>query len=210
MEDDMKYLFFILSSQTSSSTSSNSSQSSTESLMKLVQSPILYIVLGAIVLLIIVFYLFRRIVKAKSNTVIIVTRKGKIHKTIDDRNPKYFMVPFVDKMGAVISLKEQEFTSDQLFINNGPDHLYKVNYTLTYKVLDAVQHYPYLNNFQKLLTSQLNDRLREFADQGNALILVKDYREHSEDILALVNKAVEEYHIQVVAFKVNRIEPLGR
>lgn len=195
---------------TSNSTTPSSSESAKEALMNVVKSPVFYIVIGAIVLLIIAFYLYRRIVKARPNCVVIITRKGKVYKTLDENHPKYFMVPFVDKIGATISLKETEFSSDKLFINNGPDHLYKVNYTLLYKVTDPVQHYPYHEKLQDLISSKLNEDLREFADKGNALVLVKDYREHSQEILDIINQSLQQYQIEVLSFKVNMIEPLGK
>ncbi len=181
-----------------------------EQLMKILKSPVLYIVLGAIVLLIIVFYLVRRFIKAKPNAVTIVLRKGQIHKVVDDKNPKYFLVPFIDKVGAIISLNERELTSDKLFINNGPDALYKVNYTLKYKVTNPVEFYKYNENINNLITKKLNDDLREYADQGNALVLVKDYRVNSDLILSLINKAIEEYQVGALSFKINLIEPMGR
>ena len=188
----------------------NQGSGTKEQLMKILKSPVLYIVLGAIVLLIIVFYLIRRFIKAKPNAVTIVVRKGQIHKVVDDKNPKYFLVPFADKVGAIISLNERELNSDKLFINNGPDALYKVNYTLKYKVTNPVEFYKYVNNFQDLIIKKLNDDLREYADQGNALVLVKDYRANNELILSLINKAIEEYQVEALSFKINLIEPMGR
>lgn len=195
---------------TSDTTPSNNSESAKEALMNIVKSPVFYIVIGVIVLLIIAFYLYKRIVKARPNSVVIITRKGKVFKTLDENHPKYFMVPFVDKVGATIFLKETEFSSDKLFINNGPDYLYKINYTLLYKVTNPVQHYPYHERLQDLISSKLNEDLREFADKGNALILVKDYREHSQEILGIINQSLQQYQIEVLSFKVNMIEPLGK
>ena len=188
----------------------NQGSGTKEQLMKILKSPVLYIVLGAIVLLIIVFYLVRRFIKAKTNAVTIVVRHGQIHKVVDDKNPKYFLVPFIDRVGAIISLDERELNSDKLFINNGPDALYKINYTLKYKVTNPVEFYKYVNNFQELIIKKLNDDLREYADQGNALVLVKDYRSNVDLILSLINKAIEEYKVEVLSFKINLIEPIGR
>ena len=188
----------------------NQGSGTKEQLMKILKSPVLYIVLGAIVLLIIVFYLVRRFIKAKPNAVTIVIRHGQIHKVVDDKNPKYFLVPFIDRVGAVISLNERELNSDKLFINNGPDALYKVNYTLKYKITNPVEFYKYVNNFQELIIKKLNDDLREYADQGNALVLVKDYRANTDLILSLINKAIEEYQVEALSFKINLIEPMGR
>ena len=60
---------------------------------------------------------------------------------------------------------------------SGPDALYKINYTLKYKVTDPKEFFKYLNNIQNILTVRLNDELRLYADQGNVLVLVKDYKE---------------------------------
>ena len=199
-----------ISSSGSGSSSSSSSGGSLESLKQIFTNPILYIVVGALILLLIAFYLIRRIVKATPNATTIIVRGRKVYKVLDENNPKYFMVPFRDSVGAVITSSEKEFASDKLFINNGPDALYKINYRLKYKVLDPVKFYPYLESLPNALPSKLNDELRLYADNGNALTLVKDYREKSAEILKVINKAVEEFQIEVTEFKINLIEPLGR
>ena len=201
-------LLLILSSASSEGSGSGSS-GSMESIKKIFTNPILYIVLGALVLLIIAFYLFKRFVKATPNATTIIVRKGKIQKILDENNPKYFMVPFLDSVGAVIVHNEKEFSSDKLFINNGPDSLYKINYTLKYKILDPVKFYPYIDKVQNLLPTKLNDELRLYADNGNAMVLIKDYRSKANEILEVINKAVAEYQIEVVDFKINLIEPMG-
>ena len=202
-------LLSIFSSAADSS-GNGSGSGSMESLKKIFTNPIFYIVLGAIVLLIILVYIIRRFVKAKPNATTIIVRGGKVYKVLDEKNPKAFLVPFRDSIGAVIANNEKEFNSDKLFINNGPDALYKVNYTLKYRVIDPKEFYPFTDKLDKVLPAKLNDELRLFADQGNALVIVKDYRENGQKIIDLINKAVEEYHIEVSAFKVNLIEPLGR
>ena len=93
--------------------------------------------------------------------------------------------------------------------HNGPDALYKINYTLTYKVTNPKEFYKYLDKIQNILPVKLNDELRLYADQGNALVLVKDYRENASIILEVINKSVEEYNIKVTEFKINIIEPMG-
>ena len=211
----MKQLLIpLLSSVASSSENNNSGTGSTESITKalkdMVKSPVFYIVIGGLILLIIVVYLLRRIIKPRPNLVSVIIRKGKIYKLIDDKSSSYFMVPFADKLGAVISLNEKELSSDKLFINNGPDALYQVNYTLKYKVIDPKEFYKYNDNINSLIINKLNDDLREFADAGNALVLVKDYRENSAKILELINKSLEQYSIEALSFKINLIQPLGR
>ena len=61
--------------------------------------------------------------------------------------------------------------------SSGPDALYKINYILKYKVTNLKEFYKFINNINNLLPIKLNDELCLYADQGNALILVKDYRE---------------------------------
>ena len=211
----MNPLYLILSSSAESASSSgsgsgSSSGGSLESLKQIFTNPVLYIVVGALILLLIAFYLIRRVVKATPNAKTIIVRGGKIHKVLDENNPKYFMVPFRDSVGAVITDSEKEFSSDKLFINNGPDALYKINYRLKYKVIDPVKFYPFLEKLPNALPAKLNDELRLYADNGNALTLVKDYREKNAEILKVINKAVEEFQIEVTEFKINLIEPLGR
>lgn len=189
---------------------SGSSEQLMEALKNMVKSPIFYIVIGLIVLLIVAFYLYRRVTTNREGNVTLVVRKGEIYKTLEGNNEKYFLVPFVDRVGAVISLKEKEFSSDKLFINNGPDALYKVNFTIKYKVTDPKEFYKFYDKIDNLMLNKLNEDLREFADKGNAMVLVKDYRENSNQILELMNKALEEYFVEVLSFKINLIEPLGK
>ena len=188
----------------------NNSSAALDKIKEVFTRPYIYIVLVVIVLAIVAFYLVRRITKAKHNATIIIVRDGKIYKVVDEACPKYFRVPFKDNIGAVISHEDQEFTSDQLFINNGPDALYKVNYTLTYRVVDPKKHFPYVNKINEVLPVRINDELRLFADKGNALLLVKDYRENTDKILEVVNNAIAKYSIKASEFKINLIEPMGK
>ena len=200
----------IILSAAASSEGDSSTQGSTESLKKIFTNPVLYIVLGALVLLILIVYLVRKNVRATPNATTIIVRKGQIQKVLDENNPKYFMIPFRDSVGAIITKDEKELNSDKLFINNGPDALYKINYTLKYKVLDPVAFYPFLGNIEELLVRRLNDDLRLYADQGNALTIVKDYREKEDAILEVINKGIAEYHLEATSFKINLIEPMGK
>ena len=203
--------FFIFDEAASEASSNDSStQKLTESLMQIVKSPVFYIVIGAIVLLILAVYLFRRIVSPRQNAVIIIAKKGQIVKLLDEKSPKHFLVPFVERVGAIIPLGDMELTSDKLFINNGPDALYKVNFTLKFKVVDPKEFYRYQSNIEGLIVARLNEDLREFADRGNAMILVRDYRDHASEILTLINKAIEQYSVSASQFKINLIEPLGK
>ena len=199
----------VTSEATSESGTASSTEKLTESLKNIVKSPIFYIVLGAIVLLIIVIYLLRRIIGPQANAVKVIVRRGKIVKLIDENSKKHFLVPFVESIGAVIPLNEQEFSSDKLYINDGPDALYKVNYTLRYKVVDVNKFYENMNSFNNSVVTKINDDLREYADQGHASDIVKDYRERNDKLIELLNKAVESYGVQATAFKINFIEPLG-
>lgn len=209
------FLFALLAGSTSNPAENSSAGSSggtagaTESLKKLFTNPVIYIVLGAIVLLIIAVYLIRRFTGPVPGATKIIVRGGKIHKVLKEGDGRYFMVPFRDAVGAVIGHKEQNFSSDKLFINNGPDALYKVHYTLTYKVVDPVAFYPFSGRINELLNGKLNDELRLYADQGNALVIVRDYRENAALLLSLINKAIEEYQVEATSFKINIIEPLG-
>ena len=196
------------SSVPGNSGSSSSTDGMKDALMNIVKNPVFYVIIGLIILAIIAFYLYRRLIKSRANVVSIVVRGGKIYKIVDGTNlSKYFMVPFKDRLGAIIPLNEQEFNSDKLFINNGPDALYRVNYTLKYKVMEPEEFYPYISNFQKLVETKLNDDLREFADRGNALKIVKDYRESTKDLLVIINRALGRYGVKATQFKINFIEP---
>ena len=208
----MNKLLVILTSTTSENTgdSASSTDKLSNSLKGMVRSPIFYGVIGGLVLLIIVVYLLRRFVKAKANTKTIVVRKGQIYKVVDESNPRYYLVPFKDHVGAVISLNDRILNSDKLFINNGPDHLYQINFSLTYKVINAEDYFKVGENVEQKMLTNINDTLREFADKGNALVLIKDYREQAKEILSLINKAISPLSVEASSFKINLIQPLGR
>ena len=194
----------------SSSSSSGSTEKITEFLKNMVKSPWFYVVIGLIVLLIIAVYLLRRFVKPAGNTVKVVVRGGNIYKLIEEDSPKYFMVPFKDSLGAVIGLDEKEFSSDKLYINNGPDALYKINYTLKYNVTVIEKFFEHKDTYQDEIVTKINDCLREYADEGHALEIVKDYRKHSEALVGLLNKVTEDYGVTVSECKINFIEPFGK
>lgn len=88
--------------------------------------------------------------------------------------------------------------------------LYNINYTRKYKITNFKEFFKYIDKIQNLLLVKLNDELRLYADQGNALILVRDYRENANKILEVINKAVSEFSIEVTEFKINIVEPIGR
>ena len=209
----MEKLLLILAeaaSEVENASSDNSAGKLASILKAMVKNPAFYVVIGILLLLIIVVYLFRRIVKPKAGFVTVVIRKGDIHKLIDEKSSGCFIVPFIDRVGAVIPLGEQELSSDKLYINNGPDALYQISFTLTYKVLDPKAFYAYKDGIQDRMIKKLNEDLREFADDGNALMLIKDYRENAAAILNLINKAIEPFFVEAKDFKINMIQPLGR
>ena len=128
---------------------------------------------------------------------------------IDENSSKYFLVPFLDGLGAIVSLRDRELESDKLFINNGPDALYKINYNLVYKVTNPEGFYLNSNNVQERIVNMINDSLREYADNGNVFVVIKEYREKEQDLLNTINKAIGEYYVEATSFKVNFIEPVG-
>ena len=198
-----------ISSVTSDSSGTSSADKMGDTLKKIVTSPIFYAVVGGLVLLIILVYLLRRFVRYTPNTAKIVVRQGAIHTIVGENNQKYYLVPFVDRVGAEISLNEKTFTSDQLFINNGPDHLYKVNYTLKYRVINPEKFYPFINGIQETLINVINDGLREFADKGNVMTIINDYREKEQELLEVINSYISKYIVEATSFKINFIEPMG-
>ena len=199
-------MFLILAEESTESSTDKLKQS----LQNLVKSPVFYIVIGAIVLLIIAVYLLRRIVKPEPNQVKVVLRKGKIQKLVDEKSSSYYLVPFVDTLGAVILLNEKELSSDKLYVNNGPDALYKINYTIKYKVTDVSKFFPKRESFTNEVITKINDSVREYADQGHVLEIIEKYRENSDKLVKLLNTITEEYGVQTTSFKINFIEPLGK
>ena len=199
-------MFLILAEESTESSTDKLKQS----LQNLVKSPVFYIVIGAIVLLIIAVYLLRRIVKPEPNQVKVILRKGKIQKLVDKKSSSYYLVPFVDTLGAVILLNEKELSSDKLYVNNGPDALYKINYTLKYKVTNVSKFFPKRESFTNEVITKINDSVREYADQGHVLEIIEKYRENSNKLVKLLNSITEEYGVETTNFKINFIEPLGK
>lgn len=202
--------FALFTSENTSNVSGDGADQMGDFFRKLFNGPVFYIVLCGIVLLFILFYLLRRIIRSKPNSVIIILRGRQIYKSLKEGDGSYFLIPFKDRIGAIISLKEQELTSDKLYINNGPDALYQINYTIKYKVLDSEVFFNYIENFIDKLTTKINDDLRVFADAGNALVLVKDYRLNDDKILKLLNESLKDFSVEAISFKINLIQPLGR
>lgn len=205
----MKNLVLFTSTSSSEATNSNG-LGSMDSLKQLFSNPVLYIVVGVLVALLIVIYFIKRFVKAKPNTSTIIIRKGRVRAILDEKNQTYFLVPFIDSIGAIVSNEEKEFSSDKLFINNGPDSLYKISYTLKYKITNLEGFYQFINTIDNLLPTKLNDELRFYADKGNALVLIKEYRDNIDVIINVINQAVKPFSIEVTDFKINIIEPIGQ
>ena len=204
------FLLSSTSSSTESSENSNSLDKTIETLKGLIKNPIFYIVISVLVLIVLIIYLLKRIIKPKPNHVTVVIRKGKVFKMVDEKSSIYFLMPFVDKVGAVLFLGEQELTSDKLFINNGPDFLYQINFTIRYKVADSIEFYKYSENIENSVIKKINEDLREFADAGNAPIIVKEYRANYPQILELINKSLQSFGLETTSFRINLIQPLGR
>ena len=203
----------LLAEETGTDTGTDTS-SSTDKMMDalkgIVTSPIFYIVLGALVVLIIVVYLIRRVVKPASNQVKVIVSGGKIVKLLDENSDKHFLVPFKESVGAIVTLSEKELSSDKLYINNGPDALYQINYTLGYKVSDVATYYNNADTFSTVIITKINDKLREYADEGHALDIVKDYRSNTSKLLELINSLTSSYGVEATSLKINYISPMGK
>ena len=181
-----------------------------ERLLAIFKSPVFYIVVGAFIALIIFIYLLRRFTRASSDSVVVITRKGKIRKILKENDGVYYRVPFVDSIGAVILLTDKTFTSERLFINDGPNHLYRYKYTFVYKVINPETCFNHLGNIQETIEIRINDSLRLFADNGNAQTLICNYRSSENEILKVINDAINDLGIEASGFKVDYIEPMGK
>lgn len=195
----------LLTVTTEQTTEAVQSDGTVDKFMEITKSPVFYIVIGVIVLLVIAFYLYRRFVKAGPGKVVVITKNGNISKLLREGDPKYFMVPFVDSLGATISLNEDSFTSDKLYINNGPEHLYKINYSLDYKVVDPELFYKHMQNFKDNAEIQINSVLRAYADNGNVSKIINDYRVYKDEILSKVCESLASFGVESIAFRVNYI-----
>ena len=206
----MKDLLFLTSTSQPSTSQTSESGGTMERLLEIFKNPIFYIIVGAFAALIIIVYFLRRFVRANPGQVVIVTRRGKVRKILNENDKIYYRAPFVDAVGAIISLSGNEFTSDKLFVNNGPDHLYRFNYTLLYNVTNPELFYKNFDGIQEKIEKQINDSLRFYVDQGNASKLINDYRSEEKNILSVINESINQFGAVVASFKVNYIEPIGR
>lgn len=198
---------------TSTSTPANESNQSSGAIDKLIsvfKNPILYIVVGVLIIFILIIYLLRRFTRANPGFAVVITRKGKIRKILTESDKTYYRVPFIDSIGAVILLNSKSFVSEKLFINNGPDHLYKINYTFIYGITNIGLFFENLDGIQNKIEKQINDRLRLFADNGNASTIIKEYRSEEKTFLSIINEVINQYGIEAQSFSVNYIEPIGK
>jgi len=190
---------------------SGSTTSGTEQLKKIFTQPAFYIVIGVIVLLIILFVIFRRFVRAHEGEEVIVLRKGKIFKILTAKDEKrYFLRFFKDKVGATINMNEQTFSSDKVFINDGPDALYKLHFAVKYKVVNSEAYYPKANNFADYFAESLNDECRLFAKVNGASLIIKDFDGNKKKIISHLNNVYLQNGVEITDFKINAIEPFGR
>ena len=136
-------------------------------------------------------------------------RKGEVIRVLDSKNPKAFLVPFKDKLGATITLESKTFTSDKLFINNGPDYLYKITYTIKYDIVNPKTFYPILNKFDSYAVDKINDDLRLFSEKNGADLILKNYLDNKGKIIETLNKFFKNDAIRVIDFKISAIEPIG-
>ncbi len=188
----------------------SSSDAALESLKEVFKNPIFYIVIGSCFALGLLFYFVRRNVRAKENCVIVIVRGGKVYKLVDRNNPCYYLVPFRDRVGAVLILDRRELSSDELYVNDGPDVLYQISYSLSYRINDPGVFYGCMNSLDKKMVVCINEAVQEFASIGNASIIVKNYRQNTERILTLLNDAVKDLGVLVESFKIVYILPLGK
>ena len=178
--------------------------------IKKIKNPVFYIIIGAFVALVVLVYLLRRFVHASPGSVVVIVRRGKIIKILTEKDQKYCRAPFLDSIGAIIMLNDKSFVSDKLFINDGPDRLYRINFNLFYRVNDPKLYFEHLNGFQEIAECRINDCLRLFADNGNAKTLIENYRSNEKKILDVINASLIDLGVEALSFKINYIEPMGK
>lgn len=205
----MEIVLLLTSTSSASSNESNQNGDVFKKFLNIFTNPVFYIVLAIIFALVIIYYFLKRIVVSKPNHAIVVLRNNKVYKIVDEGMPRYYLAPFIDSIGAIIRTSNNEFSSDKLFINNGPDRLYRINYTFSFKVVNAESYYHIMNNAKEEIEKRINDILRTFADEGNVAYLIDDYKNHCDQVLTIINKSLQGYGIEALDFKTNYIEPLG-
>lgn len=203
----MKNIIPFLTSSTSNGEDADNSASLGQ-LLEIFKKPAFYIVVGVIVLLIVVVYIFRRFIKVAPNTATVV-KNGSNTKILLESNKRYFLKPFIEKVAVTLPLYEQETESDQLFINDGPDKLYKVRYDMKFKVVDAEKFYPFYNNFNKFFENTINEKLRAYSEEKSAAFIIKDFSKNKADIVNYLNEVLKENAIEIIDMKIKAIEPVG-
>lgn len=206
----MKDVLLLTSTSEANTGEAGQTNGTVEKLMEIFKNPVFYIVISVLLGLILIVYLLRRLTRAKSGYVVVIVRKGRITKILNENDGYYYRVPIVDAIGATIALSNNTFTSEKLFVNNGPDRLYKINYTFTYNVINPEPCFQHLDGIQETVETRINDSLRLFADNGNALMLIKDYRSCEVNILNTISESIKDLGLVAASFKVNYIEPMGK
>lgn len=200
-------------------TSVNSSDSAGEpantddalaSLTEIFKNPVFWYVIIGIVALILIIYILRRIVRPQAGTWKIIERGGKLHKIIDGNGKLAFMLPVKDKLVATVAQNTKNFASDKLYINNGPDALYKVTYAMDYQVNDINKFYPIIARLENTLVEKVNDDLRSFSDTNGADVILKNFANEKARIISALCDSFADLGIEVIGFKIKSIEPLGK
>ncbi|MCQ2800977.1 MAG: SPFH domain-containing protein, partial [Bacilli bacterium] len=150
----------------------------------------------------------RRFMKGAPNTATVV-KNGNNTKILVESNKRYFLKPFIEKVAVTLPLYEQETESDQLFINDGPDKLYKVRYDMKFKVVDAEKFYPFYNNFNKFFENTINEKLRAYSEEKSAAFIIKDFSKNKADIVNYLNEVLKENAVEIIDMKIKAIEPVG-
>lgn len=203
-----KLLPLLTNASTEAANNEQEGADSLEKIMEIFKNPIFYVVIGVIVILIILFYFARRFIKVASNTAIIV-KKGDTTKVLLENNKRYFLKPFVEKIVVTIPLYEQEVESDQLFINDGPDKLYKLTYKMLFKITDAKNFFPLYDNFKKIFEDTINEQLRALTEEKNASFIIKEFTKNKDEIVNFLNGVFNENAIEILDMKIKAIEPIG-
>jgi len=108
-------------------------------------------------------------------------------------------------------MENNNFSSDQLKVNDGPDKLYQISFSFTYDVVDIEKFFAAKStNLDNHFITKVNEVMRQFVYDGNADTLLRKYLDEGEKLRDIVNDALGSFGIQVKSFNVNTIQLLNK
>lgn len=157
-----------------------------------------------VVLLVLVFayvYLALTFVDKKDNKVV-----DSLKKEIKVLKPGWhWIVPIRDRIVATVSMAEKVFSNSKpVSIAATNDNCYKLSYTVSYHVVDAIQYYKKSDKFEESIENAVNKCLVEYFAKEK-VSAGTDFYKSSEKAVAYLNNYIKEYGIEATDVVLNSV-----